>query len=65
VSEQLTEQEEIVTWRYLALLGVGYPHEPAQAIAERWSGANIIDLHDACALVQRGCAPEVAAAILL
>ena len=56
-----TEAERIERWRYEALLRAGYEPSSARRIAERPE----IDLHHAVELLERGCSPELAAAILL
>jgi hypothetical protein len=56
-----TESERIERWRYEALLRAGYEPSAARRMAERHD----IDLHNAVELVERGCAPELAVAILL
>ena len=56
-----TETERIERWRYEALLRAGYEPSAARRIAERAD----IDLHHAVGLLERGCSPELAVAILL
>ncbi len=56
-----TEQELVERWRSEELQRVGYPAELAEALAARGD----VDLHRAVDLVRDGCAPELAAAILL
>jgi hypothetical protein len=56
-----TETERIERWRYEALVRAGYEPHAARRIAARGD----IDLHHAVDLLQRGCAPELALAILL
>ena len=56
-----TEAERIERWRYEALLRAGYEPSAARRIAERQD----VDLHNAVELLERGCSPELAAAILL
>jgi hypothetical protein len=56
-----TEAERIERWRYEALLRAGYEPSAARRIAERQD----VDLHHAVELLERGCSPELAAAILL
>lgn len=51
---------DVVGWRYDCLLRAGYPAEVAVLLAE--SGE--VDLHDAVALLERGCPVEQAVAIL-
>ena len=50
----------VVGWRYDCLVRAGYPAEVAVLLAE--SGE--VDLHDAVALLERGCPLEQAVAIL-
>ncbi len=55
------ERRNVESWRLHVLIEAGYP----LPLAERLATSNV-DLHDAVALVaERGCAAEVAAAILL
>ena len=56
-----TETERIERWRYEALIRAGYEAPAARRIAARAD----IDLHHAVDLIERGCAPELALAILL
>ncbi len=56
-----TEAERIERWRYEALLRAGYEPSAARRIAEHQG----IDLHHAVGLLERGCSPELAVAILL
>ena len=56
-----TESERIERWRYEALLRAGYEPSAARRIAE----LHDVDLHHAVELLERGCSPELAAAILL
>ena len=56
-----TETERIERWRYEALLRGGYEPSAARRIAERHD----VDLHNAVELLERGCSPELAVAILL
>ena len=58
---ELTELERIERWRLEELTRAGYPPDAAAAL----SGRLDIDLHAAVALIERGCAPEVALRILL
>ena len=55
-----TEADRVVCWRLQILLDAGYPAELADPIA-----TSDVDLHEASELVARGCAPELAARILL
>jgi hypothetical protein len=55
------ERGKVESWRLHVLIEAGYPLPLAERVAQ--SGA---DLHDAVELVERrGCAPEIAAQILL
>jgi len=55
------ERGKVESWRLHVLIEAGYPRPLAERLAQ--SGA---DLHEAVELVdRRGCAPEVAAQILL
>lgn len=53
--------DPVTDWRLKNLLDAGYDTTAAAAIAVKRE----IDLHQAVTLVQQGCAPSVAAAILL
>jgi hypothetical protein len=55
-----TELERVERWRAAELLRVGFPGDDAVALAARLD----VDLHEAIALVQRGCPPELAVRIL-
>ncbi|HEY1564543.1 MAG TPA: hypothetical protein VGF72_07670 [Gaiellaceae bacterium] len=55
-----TELDRVERWRTAELMRVGFPGDDAVALAARLD----IDLHDAIALVQRGCPPELAIRIL-
>jgi hypothetical protein len=50
---------DVVAWRRCRLLEAGFPAE----LAEQLAGA-AVDLHALLQLVDRGCAPELAARIL-
>ena len=54
------EQAKVESWRLHVLMEAGYPLPLAEKIAQ--SGA---DLHHAVDLVAQGCAPEIAAEILI
>jgi hypothetical protein len=56
-----SEIERIERWRRERLESAGYTTAAATELAARHE----IDLHDAIALLQRGCPPEVAVRILL
>ena len=55
-----TERSKVESWRLHVLIEAGYPLE----LAERLAGSEA-DLHHAVELVEKGCSPETAAAILL
>jgi len=57
---QENESAKVESWRLHILLEAGYP----VPLAERIAGS-AVDLHDAVSLLRRGCAPAVAAEILL
>jgi len=54
------EPAKVESWRLHILLEAGYP----VPLAERLAGSDV-DLHDAVELLRAGCAPGVAAEILL
>lgn len=55
--------DTVERWRLHVLLEAGYPTEIAEALAAKdWRQ---VDLHEAVKLVERGCAPDMAAEILL
>lgn len=54
------ERTKVETWRLHVLMEAGYPVPLAERLA--YSRA---DLHQAVALVQAGCAPKLAAEILI
>ncbi|HZQ17033.1 MAG TPA: hypothetical protein VFA82_09695 [Gaiellaceae bacterium] len=56
-----TEQELVERWRSEELQRAGYPQELAERLAMRAD----VDLHRALDLVRDGCAPQLAADILL
>ena len=56
-----TELERVEQWRLDELTRAGYPRDAAAKIAARHD----VDLHGAIQLLERGCPPEVAVAILL
>ncbi len=58
---EATEVERIERWRLEELLRAGYSPDGAAALAGRLD----IDLHEAVALLERGCPAEVALRILL
>jgi hypothetical protein len=53
--------EEVVTWRYEQLLRCGCDPFAAIILSKRSS----VDLHEAVALLERGCPPKLALEILL
>jgi hypothetical protein len=55
-----TEMERVERWRTAELMRVGYAGDDAIALASQFD----VDLHEAIALVQRGCPPELAVRIL-
>jgi hypothetical protein len=58
--ETYDERVKVETWRLHVLMEAGYP----VPLAERVAHSNA-DLHQAVALVRAGCAPELAADILI
>ena len=54
------ERTKVQSWRLHVLIEAGYPIELAERMAD-----SDADLHDAVELVEQGCAPEIAAQILL
>lgn len=59
-AETYDERVKVESWRLHVLVEAGYP----VPLAERVAHSNA-DLHQAVALVQAGCAPELAAEILI
>jgi hypothetical protein len=55
-----SERDKVESWRLHVLIEAGYPLSLAERIA-----ASEVDLHRAVELIDRGCAPETAAEILL
>lgn len=55
-----TEADRIEGWRLRCLIEAGYPIQTAEHLAKDFT----VDLHQAVALVERGCHPELAEAIL-
>ena len=55
-----TEVERVERWRAAELVRVGFAGDDAVALAARPE----VDLHEAIALVERGCPPELAFRIL-
>ena len=56
----LTEQEIVERWRAQELERAGYSEDDAAELAMRVD----VDLHQAIALIENGCPPELAADIL-
>ena len=56
----LTEQEIVERWRAQELERAGYSEDDAAEFAMRVD----VDLHQAIALIENGCPPELAADIL-
>jgi hypothetical protein len=56
----IDERSKVEGWRLHVLIEAGYPLPLAELLA-----ASEADLHSACEIVDRGCAPETAAEILL
>ena len=56
-----TEDQRVESWRLEALERAGYDRKAAAVLACRRD----VDLHQAMALIQRGCSPELALEILL
>jgi hypothetical protein len=55
-----TEQERVERWRAQELRRAGYDPQGASELAAR----NDVDLHRAIELLERGCPPDLALAIL-
>jgi len=55
-----TELERVERWRAAELVRVGFAGDDAVALAARPD----VDLHEAFALIERGCPPELAVRIL-
>jgi hypothetical protein len=55
-----TELDRVERWRTAELMRVGFAGDDAVALASRFD----VDLHEAIALVERGCPPELAFRIL-
>lgn len=55
-----TELERVERWRADELVRAGYGYDDAAELAGRLD----VDLHDAIALLERGCPPELAVLIL-
>ena len=56
----IDERSKVEGWRLHVLIEAGYPLSLAELLA-----VSEADLHTACEIVGRGCAPETAAEILL
>ena len=54
------ERAKVHGWRLHVLLEAGYPVDLAERVAD-----SEVDLHTAVGLVEQGCSPDTAAAILL
>ena len=59
--EARSERAKVESWRLHVLVEAGYPVH----LAEKLAAAHRVDLHQAVELVQQGCAPPMAAEILL
>ena len=59
-AETYDERVKVETWRLHVLMEAGYPVPLAERVAH-----SSADLHQAVALVHAGCAPELAAEILI
>ncbi len=59
-AETYDERVKVESWRLHVLMEAGFP----VSLAERVAHSNA-DLHQAVALVRAGCAPELAAEILI
>lgn len=59
--QPISEREKVEAWRLHTLIEAGYPIVIAEQIASRFD----VDLHQAVELVVAGCAPRLAAEILL
>jgi hypothetical protein len=55
-----SEAERVERWRTSELMRVGFPGDDAIVLGARFD----VDLHDAIALVQRGCPVDLAIRIL-
>ncbi|HET8558795.1 MAG TPA: hypothetical protein VFL58_15925 [Gaiellaceae bacterium] len=55
-----SEAERVERWRTSELMRVGFPGDDAVVLGARFD----VDLHDAIALVQRGCPVDLAIRIL-
>ncbi len=60
ILETVNERAKVESWRLHVLIEAGYPLPLAERLA-----ASEADLHEAVELVGRGCAPRLAAEILL
>jgi hypothetical protein len=54
------ERSKVESWRLHILIEAGYPLPLAERLA-----VSEVDLHLACEILRRGCAPETAVEILL
>lgn len=55
----VTEDEAVLQWRVAMFEAIGYPYPEALALA-----LSDVDWHDCAHLIQTGCDPEVAVALL-
>ena len=60
ILETVNERAKVESWRLFVLIEAGYPPPLAERLA-----ASEADLHEAVELVGGGCAPRLAAEILL
>lgn len=60
IVDSQNERAKVESWRLHVLIESGYPLPLAERLA-----ASEADLHEAAALVGRGCEPQLAAEILL
>ena len=56
----IDERSKVESWRLHILIETGYPLHLAERLA-----VSEVDLHRACEILGRGCAPETAVEILL
>ena len=61
LSDAVTSADPVERWRLEALMKAGYPPWDALVLSRR----DDVDLHDAVALMELGCPPELAVRILL
>ena len=60
VQTDTSEREKVESWRLHVLVEAGYPMDLAERVA-----ATEVDLHEAVALVESGCSPDIATRILI